>query len=97
MGVKIILQLDAHKHMRMLQTVPLLQNLSSDELSEIVDTLEICRYTTGQDVITEGEVSQDMFVVESGTAVCTKIGGSSARFFLLRFPCVFLRVFVCAS
>lgn len=72
LGVDVILKTEAHKHMRYLKKVPLLKHLSAVELRSLVMSLEVCRFSAGEAVITEGDNDKDMFIVESGTAVCTK-------------------------
>ena len=73
-GVELVLHSETYSHMRMLQTVPLLKAMSAEELKKIASNLEVCRYAPGEKVITEGNTDQAMFVVNSGTAVCTKEG-----------------------
>ena len=75
-----------------LRTIPLLSTLSTEELIKMVDSLEVCRFSAGQNVITDGDVSQDMFIVESGSAVCTKIGESGSLY--VRFRARLTRVCV---
>lgn len=72
--VQIILQTDAHKHQRVLKSVPLLSNMTTVELRPIIESVEVLHFTTGQDIISEDATDQDMYVVMEGTAVCTKLG-----------------------
>jgi CRP-like cAMP-binding protein len=78
LGVQIILKGEAQKHMRYLQQVPLLKHISAAELNSIVMSLEVCHFSGGEVVIKEGDTGKDMFIVESGTAYCTK-GALSIR------------------
>ena len=73
-GVGIVLRSETYNHMRLLQTVPLLKGMTAEELGRIATNVEVCRYAPGEKVITEGNTDQAMFVVASGTAVCTKEG-----------------------
>jgi signal-transduction protein with cAMP-binding, CBS, and nucleotidyltransferase domain len=74
LGVEMVLKAEAEKHMQYLQTVPLLKHLSAVELNKVVQSMQVCRFSIGQTVIVQGEIGNDMFVVESGRAACTKEG-----------------------
>eukprot|EP01043_Picozoa_sp_COSAG02_P002273 COSAG02_NODE_52_length_44175_cov_97.989654_5_plen_636_part_00 len=76
MQVQVILQTDAHKHQRVLKSIPLLSNMTPVELRPIIESVEVLNFTAGQDVIAEDATDQDMYVVMEGTAVCTKLGAN---------------------
>jgi cAMP-dependent protein kinase regulator len=57
-----------------LKQVPVLNVLNSYELSKIADALQPKVYEPGQVVIQEGEVGEDFYLIESGSAVVTKVG-----------------------
>ena len=44
------------------------------ELRAVATSLEVIRFKPGERVIVEGEDGADMYLVEAGTAVCTKDG-----------------------
>jgi cAMP-dependent protein kinase regulator len=57
-----------------LSTVPILASLEGYERAKIADALESRTFNVGENVITEGEVGEDFFLVESGTAEAVKGG-----------------------
>lgn len=57
-----------------LSQVPVLKVLNTYELSKIADALQSKVYETGEVVIKEGEVGEDFYLIESGSAVVTKEG-----------------------
>lgn len=57
-----------------LSTVPILASLEGYERAKIADALESRTFNVGENVITEGEVGEDFFLVESGTAEAIKGG-----------------------
>lgn len=57
-----------------LKQVPVLSVLNIYELSKVADALKSEIYEPGQVVIKEGEVGEDFYLIESGSAVVTKEG-----------------------
>ncbi|KAF2841923.1 camp-dependent protein kinase-like protein regulatory subunit [Patellaria atrata CBS 101060] len=57
-----------------LETVPLLASLTSYERSKIADALETRKFPAGTKIITEGDVGDAFYILESGTAEVYKRG-----------------------
>jgi cAMP-dependent protein kinase regulator len=55
-----------------LSTVPILTSLEGYERAKIADALESRTYKPGEIVISEGEPGEEFFLIESGTAECSK-------------------------
>jgi len=55
-----------------LSTVPILASLEGYERAKIADALESRTYQPGEIVISEGEPGDEFFLIESGTAECSK-------------------------
>lgn len=55
-----------------LEEVPLLSTLTSYERSKIADALETQKFAKGQTIISEGDIGESFFILESGTATVTK-------------------------
>ncbi|CED84731.1 cAMP-dependent protein kinase types I and II, regulatory subunit [Phaffia rhodozyma] len=56
-----------------LGSIPILTGLEPYERAKIADALETKTYDDGQDVIREGEVGEEFFIIESGRAKFTKL------------------------
>lgn len=75
LGVTVMTKNEVHKHMSTLKTVPLLEHLSALELRDTAEALEVHYFKPGEPVIVEGDDTDvSMYIVESGTALCTKEG-----------------------
>ena len=57
---------------KFLEQVPVLSPLSTFERLTIADALQGRQFTTGQNIIKEGEEGFEFFIVESGTVSCYK-------------------------
>ena len=57
-----------------LAIVPILASLEPHERAKIADALESRTYQNGENVVTEGEVGETFFLIESGTAEVEKAG-----------------------
>ena len=57
-----------------LEEVPLLKDLTSYERSKIADALETTKYPSGSTIITEGDVGDKFYMLESGEADAYKRG-----------------------
>lgn len=57
-----------------LEDVPLLSTLTPYERSKIADALETQKFTTGQEIIKEGDPGHSFFLLESGEADAVKAG-----------------------
>jgi hypothetical protein len=65
----------SHKlHKELLAGVPALQELSENELTEILQHVTVREYKDKEVIIEEGSAGKDMFIIQSGDAVCTKEG-----------------------
>jgi len=63
-----------------LSEVPIFASLSPTEISKIADSLEDRSFPEGVDVIKEGEIGREFFIIEAGRAeVYKKRGGSLAN------------------
>ena len=61
-------------HKELLAGVPALQELSENELNEILQHVTVREYKDKEVIIEEGSAGNDMFIIQSGDAVCTKGG-----------------------
>ena len=61
-------------HKELLAGVPALQELSESELNEILQSITVREYKDKEVIIQQGDASKDMFIIQSGDAVCTKEG-----------------------
>ena len=61
-------------HKELLAGVPALQELSENELNEILQHVTVREYKDKEVIIEEGSAGKDMFIIQSGDAVCTKEG-----------------------
>jgi len=59
-------------HKELLAGVPALQELSESELNEILQSITVREYKDKEVIIQQGDASKDMFIIQSGDAVCTK-------------------------
>lgn len=55
-----------------LGSIPILTGLEPYERAKIADALEARTYDAGREVIREGEVGEEFFIIESGRAEFTK-------------------------
>ena len=64
-----------------LSEVPILISLESHERSKIADALEERLYEEGEDVVREGELGKNFYIIESGKAevLKRKEGGKQER------------------
>jgi len=51
-----------------------MQSLSDLEIMTLADSLETRKFTRGEEIIKQGEVGNDFFVLESGAVQCLKDG-----------------------
>ena len=58
----------------LLAKVPALNALKESELNQILEHVEIRTFQDGEAIVAEGENGVDMFIIESGEAICTKVG-----------------------
>ena len=49
-----------------------MQELSESELNEILQSITVREYKDKEVIIQQGDASKDMFIIQSGDAVCTK-------------------------
>jgi cAMP-dependent protein kinase regulator len=56
-----------------LGSIPILTGLEPYERAKIADALEARTYDAGREVIKEGEVGEEFFIIESGRAQFTKM------------------------
>jgi cGMP-dependent protein kinase len=70
---------------RVLKSVPLLSALTLDEHVEIAGMLKVNVYTKGDVIIREGELGDEMFIIDNGEVEFTKDGASAGRFFQNQF------------
>jgi hypothetical protein len=61
-------------HKELLAAVPAVQELSETELTKILQYVTVREYKDKEVIIEEGDASKDMFIMQSGDAVCTKEG-----------------------
>ena len=61
-------------HKELLAGVPALQELSENELTEILQHVTVREYKDKEVIIEEGSAGKDMFIIQSGDAVSTKGG-----------------------
>ena len=54
--------------------VPALQALQPDEVDRIIKLVEVVTFDDGDIIVEEGADGVDMFIIQTGKAVCTKIG-----------------------
>ncbi|KAJ1450461.1 kinase-like domain-containing protein [Pelagophyceae sp. CCMP2097] len=66
-----------------LKKVPLLSTLSHDALSRIADALQKRAFSAGDRILTEGDVGDAFYIVESGAVKCTHQNVESAEQLLL--------------
>jgi CRP-like cAMP-binding protein len=64
----------ASSHRDLLAGVPALQVLSETELVEILRHVTVREYEDDEVIIQEGDEGKDMFIIQTGDAVCTKEG-----------------------
>jgi cAMP-dependent protein kinase regulator len=55
-----------------LSDVPILASLQPQERAKIADVLESRTFAQGENVIVEGDVGEEFFLIESGNAVAVK-------------------------
>ena len=54
--------------------MPAVQELSETELTKILQYVTVREFKDKEVIIEEGDASKDMFIMQSGDAVCTKEG-----------------------
>ena len=80
LGVTVLTKNELHKHTNTLKKVPLLESLSVEELRQTAAALEVHYYKPGEFVIKEGDDTDvSMYIIESGTALCTKEGVNEGK------------------
>eukprot|EP00929_Paragymnodinium_shiwhaense_P115011 TRINITY_DN8359_c0_g1_i1.p1 TRINITY_DN8359_c0_g1~~TRINITY_DN8359_c0_g1_i1.p1 ORF type:complete len:422 (+),score=171.99 TRINITY_DN8359_c0_g1_i1:125-1390(+) len=62
------------RRVEFLKSVPLFANLSEDDVYKLSDAFEVLNVATSTEIIRQDEMGTDFFIVEKGTAVCTKNG-----------------------
>mmetsp|Transcript_21181 Transcript_21181/g.39396 ORF Transcript_21181/g.39396 Transcript_21181/m.39396 type:complete len:389 (-) Transcript_21181:85-1251(-) len=62
------------KLVEFLKRCQLMQSLSDLEIMTLADSLETRKFTRGEEIIKQGEVGNDFFVLESGAVQCLKDG-----------------------
>eukprot|EP01050_Picozoa_sp_SAG11_P000263 SAG11_NODE_7_length_31267_cov_19.541966_1_plen_550_part_00 len=58
----------------LLASVPALQALSAEELDQILALTKEREFDDGQAIVTEGDTGEEMYIMQSGSANCTKLG-----------------------
>ena len=53
----------------LLQNVSVLQSLDQWELLTVADSLEPCHFANGEKVVQQGEMGEDFYIIEKGTAI----------------------------
>lgn len=69
----------ASKQVSYLATVPLFSALSNAELQEVVQAAEEIDVPAGEELVSEGRVGREFFLILSGEAVVTRDGQEVAR------------------
>ena len=64
----------ARSHKELLAAVPAVQELSETELTKILQYVTVREFKDKEVIIEEGSAGKDMFIIQSGDAVCTKEG-----------------------
>jgi cAMP-dependent protein kinase regulator len=62
-----------------LEEVPLLRSLESYERHKIADALESTYFEDGEEVVKEGDVGDNFYIVESGEAIAYKIAEDGSK------------------
>ena len=70
---------------RVLKSVPLLSALTFEEHVEIAGMLKVNTYKKGDIIIKEGDMGDEMFIIDNGEVEFTKDGASAGRFFQNQF------------
>jgi cGMP-dependent protein kinase len=70
---------------RVLKSVPLLSALTLEEHVEIAGMLKVNVYRKGDVIIREGDLGDEMFIIDNGEVEFTKDGASTGRFFQNQF------------
>ena len=61
-------------------SLPLFSGMSGEAIAHFRDAMEEVIYTTGEDIILQGDEGEDMFVLESGTMRVTVTSGATKTF-----------------
>ena len=65
--------------------MPAVQELSETELTKILQYVTVREFKDKEVIIEEGDAGKDMFIMQSGDAVCTKEGVNDGE-----WPCTFI-------
>ncbi|OQS05517.1 cAMP-dependent protein kinase catalytic subunit [Thraustotheca clavata] len=65
-------QLDECK--KFLRNVPLLQELTDNQMSQLANVVQLVHFKKGERIITKGEKGNVLYIVKSGTVVCSDAG-----------------------
>lgn len=57
-------------YMTLLRVVPLLSNLTTDQLYSMISMIETNEFSNGQYIIHKGERGTQFYIIKSGTAIC---------------------------
>lgn len=69
--VKSAMMLEKQRCEKILESVPLLQGLTSLDRSRIADAIKSKEYSAGEYIIRQGETGEDLFILEAGEAVAS--------------------------
>lgn len=78
----ILMENNAHKrkmHEEFLEGVPLFKSLKMSEIHKIADALEPITFKDGEVVLKEGDTGDSFYLIEQGTALFYKSGGSNEQ------------------
>ncbi|KAF0699346.1 Aste57867_10062 [Aphanomyces stellatus] len=68
-------QLDECK--KFLRNVPLLQELTDNQMSQLANVVQMVAFKQGERIITKGEKGNVLYIIKSGTVVCSDAGDAS--------------------
>lgn len=57
-------------YMTLLRDVPLLSNLTTEQLYSMISMIETSEFKSGQYIIHKGERGTQFYIIKSGTAIC---------------------------
>merc|ERR1712232_925284 len=61
------------KCQEVLKKVPMLANLTSDEVENVIDAMKIEKYSKGQNIINQGDEGQHFYIIYEGEVMATKV------------------------
>jgi hypothetical protein len=65
--------------MMLIRQVPMFSELSADDLEELAQIVEECRYDAGQNIFAEGEAGDAVYLIVKGAVVVVMGSGPSER------------------